>query len=259
MSGLSDTAWDELIAVIDGEPAAEPSPAEPEAPEAQAQTVTEQTAPDGDDADVAAEPVAEEEPDAKAADLAAREAALAERERAEAEKQREAQARYLAWQEQEAEKKSNAYFQELEQVDPDLAKQYLGFRQGVMQQRREAEARANGAEHGLTAAMIALEQVVGPEQFQQVLELTGHLVSYPSADQMQSALMQERQRIDKDSAEKAALQNTIRELRARVEAQERPAAADAVDRGAAGPGTGTRLEDAPDFDTFFEQLIQEAA
>ena len=255
MSGLSDTDWDSFAAVIDGEPVAEPSPAEPEAPQTQAQTDTEQTAPDGEDAGAAVEPEAEPEPDARAAELAARDAALAERERAEAEKQREAQARYAAWQEQEAEKKSNAYYQELEQVDPDLAKQYLGFRQGVMQQRRDAEARANGAEHGLTAAMIALEQVVGPEQFQQVLELTGHLVSYPSADQMQSALTQERQRIDKDSAEKAALQKTIMELRARVEAQERPAAADAVDRGAAGPGTGNRPEDATDFNTFFERLF----
>lgn len=255
MAGLSDTAWDELAAAIDGDEVAEPSPAEPDAPEAQAQTETEQTAPDGLDAATAAEPVAEPEPDARAAELAAREAALAERERAEAQARAEAAARYQAWQEQEAEKKSNAYYQELEQVDPDLAKGYLGLRQGVMQQRRDAEARANGAEHGLTAAMIALEQVVGPEQFQQVLELTGHLVSYPSADQMQSALTQERQRIDRDSAEKAALQKTIMELRARVDAQERPAAADAVDRGAAGPGTGNRPEDATDFNTFFERLF----
>lgn len=259
MSELSDTAWETLTAAIDGEPAAEPSPAEPDAPEADAQTVTDQTAPDGVEEPAAVEPDADPEPDAKAAELAAREAALAERERAEAQAKAEAQARYLAWQEQEAEKKSNAYYQELEQVDPDLAKQYLGFRQGVLQQRREAEARANGAEHGLTAAMIALEQVVGPEQFQQVLELTGHLVSYQSADQMQNALMQEKRRAAEQSAEKAALQNTIRELRAQIEAKNRPAEADAVDRGAAGPGSGTRLQDAPDFGTFFEQLIQGAA
>ena len=258
MSGLSDTDWENLVAVIDGEPAAEPSPAEPETPQAQAQTDAEETTPDGTDADVAAEP-AVEEPDPRETDLAAREAALAERERAEAEKQRDAQARYAAWQEQEAEKKSNAYYQELEQVDPDLAKQYLGFRQGVMQQRRDAEARANGAETGLTATAIAAEYVLGKEKFQQIMDLAGHLLNYPNPDAMQQALVQERQRIDKDSAEKAAMQQTIKELRAQIEARERPAAADAVDRGAAGPGTGARLQDATDFNDFFELLTQGAA
>ncbi len=258
MSGLSDSDWGELSAAIEGDGAAEPSPVEPEAPEAQAQTVAEQTTPDGFIADAVAEPVIEE-PDARAAELEAREAALAERERAEAFQRQEAQAKYLAWQEQEAEKKANAYYQELEQVDPDLAKQYLGLRQGVMQQRREAEQRAFGAEHGLTATMIALEQVIGPEQFNQVLELTGHLVTYQSADQMQNALMQEKRRVTEQSAKEAAMQKTIMELRARIDAQERPLAADAVDRGAAGPGSGTRLEDAPDFDTFFAQLVQGAA
>ena len=254
MAGLSDTAWDELTAAIDGEYAAEPSPAEPNAPAADVQTESEQPISDASADDADAEPEAEEL-DARAADLAAREAALAERERIAAVQQAQAQARYLAWQEQEAEKRSNAYYQELEQVDPDLAKQYLGFRQGVMQQRRDAEQRANGAEHGLTAAMIALEQVVGPEQFQQVLELTGHLVTYQSADQMQNAIAQERQRINRESAEKAALQQTIRELRAQIEAQGRPEAADAVDRGAAGPAPGNRPEDAADFNEFFERLF----
>ena len=254
MSGLSDSAWDELAAVIDGEPAAEPSPAEPETPEALVQTDAEQTAPDGQDAPAVAEPVVEDA-DPRLAEIEAREAALAERERAEAQQRAEAQARYAAWQEQEAEKRSNAYYQELEQVDPELAKQYLGFRQGIVQQRREAETRANAAELGLTAAMIALEQVIGEEQRQQVLDLTSHLVTYGSADQMQAALMQERQRVQRDSAEKAALQKTIQELRARIDAQERPAAADAVDRGAAGPGTGQRPEDASDFNTFFERLF----
>lgn len=255
MSGLSDSDWEEFAAVIDGEPAAEPSPAEPETPQTQAQTATEQTAPDGPDAIGAAEP-AVEEPDPRIAEIEAREAALAERERVEALQRQEAQARYQAWQEAEAEKRSNAYYQQLvEENGQEVANQYLAMRQGVVQQRRDAEARANGAELGLTAAMIALEQVVGPEQVQQVLELTGHLVTYQSADQMQSVLMQERQRIERDSAEKQAMQRTIMELRARVEAQERPAAADAVDRGAAGPGTGNRPEDASDFNTFFERLF----
>jgi len=60
MSGLSDTAWDELAAAIDGDVVAEPSPAEPAAPEADAQTATDQTAPDVSDADVAAEHAVEE-------------------------------------------------------------------------------------------------------------------------------------------------------------------------------------------------------
>lgn len=255
MSGLSDSDWGELAAAIDGDGAAEPSPAEPEAPEAQAQTVSEQTTPDVSEAIAVAEPVVEE-PDARAAELEAREAALAEREQAQAAQQREAQARYAAWQEQQAEKQSNAYYQQLvEENGQEVANQYLAMRQGVMQQRRDAEQRAYGAERGLVAAMIAMEQVMGVEQRQNILELTEHLLNYPDADAMQQAISQERRRIEHDSAEKAAMQQTIMELRARIEANERPAAADAVDRGAAGSGSGTRLEDAPDFDTFFSQLI----
>ncbi len=55
-------------------------------------------------------------------------------------------------------------------------------------------------------------------------------------------------------AEKRALEQTIRELRSQLEAKARPELADAVDRGANGAALGTRLEDAPDFDTFFGQL-----
>ena len=259
MSGLSESDWNELSAAIDGDGAAEPSPAEPAAPEVQAQTVSEQTAPDASEADVAAEPDAEE-PDPRIAELAAREAALAERERAEAQQKAEAAARYAAWQEQEAEKQSNAHYRQLvEESGQEVADQYLAIKRFDVQRRRDAEQRADGSERGLTATAIAAEYVLGQEKFQQIMDLAGHLLTYGDATAMQNALAQERQRIDQDSAEKAAMQKTIMELRAQIEARERPAAADAVDRGAAGPGSGTRLEDAPDFDTFFSQLVQGAA
>ena len=259
MTGLSESDWNELSAAIDGDGAAEPSPAEPAAPEVQAQTVSEQTAPDASEADVAAEPDAEE-PDPRIAELAAREAALAERERAEAQQKAEAAARYAAWQEQEAEKQSNAHYRQLvEESGQEVADQYLAIKRFDVQRRRDAEQRADGSERGLTATAIAAEYVLGQEKFQQIMDLAGHLLTYGDATAMQNALAQERQRIDQDSAEKAAMQKTIMELRAQIEARERPAAADAVDRGAAGPGSGTRLEDAPDFDTFFSQLVQGAA
>ena len=259
MSALSETAWEELAAAIDGDVVAEPSPAEPAAPEVQAQTVSEQTAPDESEAAVAAEPVVEEA-DPRSVELEAREAALAERERAEAQQKAEAAARYAAWQEQEAEKQSNAHYRQLvEESGQEVADQYLAIKRFDVQRRRDAEQRADGSERGLTATAIAAEYVLGAEKFQQIMDLAGHLLTYGDATAMQNALAQERQRIDRDSAEKAALQKTIMELRAQIEARERPAAADAVDRGAAGPGSGTRLEDAPDFDTFFSQLVQGAA
>ena len=259
MSALSETAWEELAAAIDGDVVAEPSPAEPAAPEAHAQTVSEQPAPDESEADVAAEPDAEE-PDPRIAELAAREAALAERERAEAQQKAEAAARYAAWQEQEAEKQSNAHYRQLvEESGQEVADQYLAIKRFDVQRRRDAEQRADGSERGLTATAIAAEYVLGAEKFQQIMDLAGHLLTYGDATAMQNALAQERQRIDRDSAEKAAMQRTIMELRAQIEAKGRPAEADAVDRGAAGPGSGTRLEDAPDFDTFFSQLVQGAA
>ena len=208
---------------------------------------------------MAAEPDAEE-PDPRIAELAAREAALAERERAEAQQKAEAAARYAAWQEQEAEKQSNAHYRQLvEESGQEVADQYLAIKRFDVQRRRDAEQRADGSERGLTATAIAAEYVLGQEKFQQIMDLAGHLLTYGDATAMQNALAQERQRIDQDSAEKAAMQKTIMELRAQIEARERPAAADAVDRGAAGPGSGTRLEDAPDFDTFFSQLVQGAA
>ena len=123
--------------------------------------------------------------------------------------------------------------------------------------RRQAEQRANGAEHGLTAAMVALEHI-NPEVFQQVLEATERLVGYPDATQMQAALAQEREQATKQNAEIAKLTQMVRELRSQVEAKSRPEIADAVDRGQAGPATGLRPQDAPDFDGFFERLIASA-
>ena len=255
MSGLSDSAWEALAAEIEGG-AAEPSPAETESPEALVQTEPDPTAPDvaGEDTPVADVVAAEPEPDPRLADIEAREAALAQAEAERIEREQRLAAQWALWQEQEAEKQSNAYYQELAQLDPELAKNYLGLRQGIMQQRREAEQRAAGAERGLTAAMIALEQVVTPEQFQQVLAMTEQLVTLPDANQMQAAIQQERQRMQAAEAEKRALEQTIRELRSQLEAKARPELADAVDRGANGAALGTRLEDAPDFDTFFGQL-----
>jgi hypothetical protein len=259
MQGLSDSAFEELSAEIFGEEAAEPSPVEPESPEANVQTVPETATPDVAEEPVTAEaePVAEVDP--RQAEIERREQALAEREAQEQQRQQQLAAQWQQFQEQEAEKQSNAYYQELEAVDPDLAKNYLGLRQSIQQKRREAEQRAYGAEQGLTAAMIALEATVSPEVFQQVLQVTEHLAGYPDANQMQAVIAQERQRATAESAEKQALEATIKELRSRLDAQERPALADAVDRGSSGPGAGTRLEDAPDFDTFFEQFSQTLA
>lgn len=260
MSGLSDSAWEELAAAIDGPEVAEPSPAEAVAPEALVQTEPESTAPDViEDVPteaVATEPVVTEpEPDPRLAEIEARERAVADAEAREAAKQRELAARWQQWQEQEAEKKSTAYYQQLvEENGQEVADQYMQMRQGVLQQRRDAESRASGAERGLTAAMIALEQVVSPEQFQQVLSLTENLVTLPDANQMQSAIQQERQRTQSANAEKTALEQTIRELRSQLDATSRPVNADAVGGGAGGPGHGARIEDAPDFDTFFGQL-----
>lgn len=256
MSGLSDSAWEELSAAIDGDGAAEPSPVEPEAPEALVQTEPEPTAPDViEDAPTeevsAAQP---DEPDPRLAELEAREAAIAEREARDAAARAQLLAQMQAAQEMEAEKRSNAYYQELEQLDPDLAKTYLGMRQGILQQRREAEQQRVAAERGLTAAMVAAEAVLGAEQFQNLLSLTENLVTYEDAQQMQWAIQQERQRLQSADAEKQALEKTIKELRSQLEAKERPVLADAVDGGSTGPGHGARLEDAPDFDTFFDQF-----
>ena len=259
MAGLSDSAWEALAAEIDGPAVAEPSPAEPASPEALVQTDASATAPE--ESGVATEPVAEapatqtETPDPRLADLEAREAALAERERAEAQRQREIAAKWQAFQEQEANKQAAAYYQELvDEAGQETADKFKEFRQGIVTQRRQAEARAEGAERGLVAAMIALENEVDPATFQRILDVTGELVNYADAEQMQSAIQQRKQQQAAQSAELTAAMETIKELRARLDAQERPANADAVDRGMAGPGSGTKIEDAPDFDTFFGQL-----
>jgi hypothetical protein len=259
MSGLSDTAFEEILAETYGDEAAEPSPVEPDSPEANVQTAPESATPDVEPEEtLVAAAAPSDEPDPRQAELDRREQAIVEREAQEAQRQQQLAARWQQLQEQEAEKQSNTYYQELSEVDPELAKNYLGLRQSIQQKRREAEQRAYGAEHGLTAAMIALE-TVDPDAFQQVIALTEHLVAYPDANQMQAAIAQERQRITAQTEKEAILEKTIKELRTRLDAQERDPLADAVDRGASGSGQGTRLEDAPDFDTFFEQFSQTLA
>jgi hypothetical protein len=257
MQGLSDTAFEELTAEIFGDEAAEPSPVEPESPEANVQTAPDTATPEIEAEDaLSTEPVAEVDP--RQAEIERREQALAEREAQEAQRQQQLAAQWQQLQEREAEKQSNAYYQELEQVDPELAKNYLGLRQSIQQKRREAEQRANGAELGLTAWSVALE-TISPEVFQQTVELTEHLVGYGSVEQMQAAIAMEKQRLTQQSQKEAALEKTIKELRTRLDAQQRDPLADAVDRGSSGPGMGTKLEDAPDFDTFFEQFSQTLA
>ncbi len=260
MSGLSDTAFEEILAETYGEEAAEPSPVEPESPESSVQTEPESATPDvavEEALTAEAEPVAEVDP--RQAEIERREAALVEREAQEAQRQLAIAAQWQQFQEQQAEQRSSAYAQELAEVDPALAQTYVAIKQSESQKRRDAESRAFGAEQGLTAAMIALEATVSPEVFSQVLQVTEHLAGYPDANQMQAAIAQERQRATAQTEKEAILEKTIKELRSRLDAQDRPVLADAVDRGASGPGTGTRLEDAPDFDTFFEQLSETLA
>lgn len=255
MTGLSDSDFDDLTADLFGEPAAEPSPAEPESPAAISQTEPEVTASDIQEPEpdpVGAE--AEAEPDPRLAEIERREAELLQREVALTEQRNRAFAQLEAMRERQIEQAASEYYQQLtDEYGPEVAEQYKALRTTDLQRRQQAEQRAIGAEHGLTAAMIALEYT-NPEVFQQVLEVTSHLVQYSDANQMQQALQQERDRQVSSNAEIQALQDEIRTLRMRVEAQDRPVLADAVDRGHAGAAIGKRLEDAPDFDTFFELL-----
>jgi hypothetical protein len=260
MSGLSDTAFEEILAETYGDVAAEPSPVEPESPEANVQTESETATPDEATEPLAASeeaPVAEVDP--RQAEIERREQALIEREAQESQRQLAIAAQWQQFQEKKAEEQSIAYAKELAEVDPALAQTYVAIKQSDSQKRRDAEQRAYGAEQGLTAAMIALETSVSPEVFSQVLQLTEHLAGYPDANQMQAAIAQERQRATAQSEKEAVLEATIKELRLKLDAQDRPVLADAVDRGSSGPGSGTRLEDAPDFDTFFEQFSQTLA
>ena len=253
MSGLSDSVFEELTAEIFGDPAAEPSPVESESPEADAQIEPETTTPDP----TTEEPTADE-PDPYAereAALARREQEIAEREQAQTEKRNAVISQWEAWQDQQAEQKASAYYQQLtDDFGPEIADQYKALRTTDLQRRQQAEQRANGAEHGLTAAMIALEHI-NPEVFQQVLAATEQLVQYPDAQQMQAAILAEQEQATQQNAEIVELKNVVRELRSKIEAQGRPGFADAVDRGQAGPAAGLRPEDAPDMDGFFERLF----
>lgn len=259
MSELPDSVFEELTAGLFEDPVAEPSPAEPEPPEANA---IEPDVPPSDPS-VEAEPTepvaAEPDPiDERLAAIEERERLIAQREQEQTEQRNKVIAQWQAWQEQQAEQKASAYYQQLtDEYGPEVAEQYKTLRTTDLQMRRQAEQRATGAEHGLTAAMVALEHI-NPEVFQQVLEATERLVGYPDATQMQAALAQEREQATKQNAEIAKLTQMVRELRSQVEAKSRPEIADAVDRGQAGPATGLRPQDAPDFDGFFERLIASA-
>ena len=256
MTGLSDTDFDDLTADLFGEPAAEPSPAEPESPAAISQTEPEVTASDIQEPEpdpVVAE--AEAEPDPRLAEIERREAELLQREVALTEQRNRAFAQLEAMRERQIEQAASAYYQQLtDEHGPEVAEQYKALRTTDLQRRQQAEQRANGAEHGLTAAMIAVESLMSPEQFQQVLALTSNLVGYQDANQMQQALQQERDRQVSSNAEIQALQDEMRTLRMRLEAKDRDELADAVDRGTAAPAIGLRAEDATDMETFYERL-----
>lgn len=259
MSELPDSVFEELTAGLFEDPVAEPSPAEPEPPEANA---IEPDVPPSDPS-VEAEPTepvaAEPDPiDERLAAIEERERLIAQREQEQTEQRNKVIAQWQAWQEQQAEQKASAYYQQLtDEYGPEVAEQYKTLRTTDLQMRRQAEQRANGAEHGLTAAMVALEHI-NPEVYEQVLAATERLVEFPDANQMHAALAQEREQATKQNAEIAKLTQMVRELRSQVEAKSRPEIADAVDRGQAGPATGLRPQDAPDFDGFFERLIANA-
>lgn len=258
MSGLSDSVFEELTAEIFGEPAAEPSPVEPESPEANAQIDPETTTSDTTDEILSTEPEPEPEPDpteSRLAELEQREQELTRREQEQTEQRNRVIAQWQAWQDQQAEQRAEAYYQQLaDEHGQEIADQYKTLRTTDLQRRKEAEQRANGAEHGLTAAMIALEHT-DPEVFQRVLAMTERLVQYPDPVQMQQAILSEQEQANQQNAKIVELEQVVRELRSKIEAQARPAAADVVDGAPAGPATGLRPEDAPDFDGFFERLF----
>lgn len=189
----------------------------------------------------------------------------------EAEKKRfaaEAEAKVRAYQEQQrvmAEQadaeEAAAFVQQLrDQGDAELAEAYEQRRNWLVQTRQEALVTADAHLKGLEALTMVLEDHLTEDQIKAIVQDAYQIAPMPT-NQKQQWLASRRQSQVQATERELTLMRQVQELQNRLGAETRPIAADVVEGGRSGGGTGLaqRLEEATDFGQFADTFFGSAA
>lgn len=264
---MDDQDWAELDAAMD-DPGRTPD--EPTAPSDTEQDLSLQGETRTPDTELAAEqqtaqPVtdAPEPTEAIPADVAAKiaelEKQLAERTAAEQQRQAELDEKVRQFKEQETQKliredqeAAQEFLEELKQTDPEWAAKFEDRRNFLAYQAEQAQREAQGSFSALDAMTLAVEYHA-PELVQKIVQEAYALTQYPSPEQKRQLIAARRQAVQGESAQLAQLRQQVQELQNRLEARERPLAADVVEGGQTGRGNSfqQQWDDATDFDQAF--------
>ena len=236
---MDDQVFADLVAEMDAEPGGTPeealSPAEPESlslQQTEAVDTTQEPVVDDLADETAAEPQETVDWQQKAQELQqqleAREAEQIVRKEAA-----EAKLREIALQEDE--RAALEFAESLKQVDPEWERQFLQHRYTLAQDRVQALEQAQKWERGITALTLAVEHME-PGKVHAIIEEARGLMQYQDHDQMRRALETRNQRVTETNKALEQARREIAELRLKLDAQSRPAVADAVDGGHSGAG-----------------------
>lgn len=152
------------------------------------------------------------------------------------------------------EQDAQALIAQLQEVDPQMAEQYSGQRQGLLQRTAEATHKMVGWQHSMAAMALAMREVLGDEAFEQVRALGEEIVKHPNLDGMQQALANKRQAATASDKRVAELEEALRLALLQNGARQRPKAADVVDSAPAARAKIARPEDADNMDDYFAAL-----
>ena len=151
---------------------------------------------------------------------------------------------------------AKAFHQQLTDIDPQLAQQWLGQRTGMFQQVQNAEAQRVGTLNGAAAMHLAMVDVLGDEAtVQQVIARSRELLATGGLPQMQQAVMQRKQFAQQKTQREAALEQQVKELQLKVAARGRKASGvDRVDATRAQAVRAKSAEETETFDDFWDQI-----
>ena len=151
---------------------------------------------------------------------------------------------------------ATAFYKQLEDTDPDMARQWLGQRTGMLQQVQQAEQVRVGTLNGAAAMHLAMEDVLGDQALvQQVVARSRELLATGGLPQMQQAVQMKRQAAQNTSVEGTALKAQLKEANLKLAArQRRQSGVDRVDPAQGKAVRGKNPADAETFDDFWESI-----
>ena len=144
----------------------------------------------------------------------------------------------------------------MQEIDPDLAQQWLGQRTGLIQRMQETEQVRTGTLTGAAAMHLAMVDVLGDEAtVRQIVERSRQLLATGSLPAMQQTVAQRRQAAQQQTVREAALAEENRTLKLQLAARGRNPAADRVDgTRAKAAGHGGDPTKAKNFDEYWQMV-----